>query len=866
MTCAVALLLPFVMFFWIAPYVGDQTIGHDYAMYPTPHQMELQYSLAHGQWPMHAPGFAGGRPSAVLTLGQMYHPISFISAHIPGYWEGDALDINTLLRLISLGLLNMVLMLLLLRLGLRLEIAFALSFITAYNMRVLDILRFGASLENYTGHALLCAALAYYFVRPRKFLGPALVIASTYLLVVGGHPQMMYFGLFGSTAFALAIPFVLPHLTGERVELRRAGRFYLVAAACGAAGIALASAYIVPLYADFVAETSTRIARGYGWSLLNCDTWGGAINSFFQPLNISVTGGFGGCAIIVPILVFPLLALMRHPVPRGVVFTVVFIALVFGISLDAATPLHRLFWEHFPLASSFRVPGRINMLLPMMILLVLAWLFRRGDQPSVVWGRRLPIPLQTLVLGLSLIVYVTYYLFLEDDVPRAGFPLPARFREIPAWVYPVGFWLGVSVLGLAALHGIRWRGRWIVGALLALAVVSQTWVYLQHGTWVIPKRPTPTLAKMDKQKKIDMGYRGPPGNKLQSDLVGKKMTSSFLDQDLGKFYRNYIVVEDLDGAYEALAQRRTGHQIVVEGYGGKSATDRKYVEADDRDTVNLEEASFNRMVFTVEGHADGFFNLTAIDSHRWKATVDGEETRVYRANAGEQAVFMKAGRHRVEMRFMSAAAVAGMILSLVVLAGVGLFFGWRLTIGRLRIAILVASALLPVAIFCGWWSSLYGGDNLGTEYSWSSAQLPQPDNLAYGRPTSMSSIFRNQMPYPFYAGRAVDGDPVRTAFKTNRKRKLPWWQVDLGHPISIGRVVIHDGGGRSGKNHLPLKVMVSDDGASFELVKKVESRGTEKPWQIDMGGVSGRFVRLKSSGNRVMAFREVMVFPEVPVE
>jgi len=34
--------MPFVMFFWIAPYVRDKTIDHDFAMSPTPHQMEQQ--------------------------------------------------------------------------------------------------------------------------------------------------------------------------------------------------------------------------------------------------------------------------------------------------------------------------------------------------------------------------------------------------------------------------------------------------------------------------------------------------------------------------------------------------------------------------------------------------------------------------------------------------------------------------------------------------------------------------------------------------------------------------------------------------------------------------------------------------------
>ncbi|HVN27878.1 MAG TPA: hypothetical protein VMT64_05295, partial [Candidatus Binataceae bacterium] len=114
-------LLPFAIFYWMLPFVGDLTIGNDYPRYSIQQQMELRYSIAHGTFPLYAPGFAGGRSSAALTLGQMYHPLSFIAAHSPGYWSGDALDWNTFWRLVSLGLTQLVLFNLLRRLKLRID-------------------------------------------------------------------------------------------------------------------------------------------------------------------------------------------------------------------------------------------------------------------------------------------------------------------------------------------------------------------------------------------------------------------------------------------------------------------------------------------------------------------------------------------------------------------------------------------------------------------------------------------------------------------------------------------------------------------------------------------------------------------------
>ena len=51
----------------------------------------------------------GGQTSSALTLGQIYHPISHIAASLPGYWEGKALEWINLLRLLSLGVAQFIL-------------------------------------------------------------------------------------------------------------------------------------------------------------------------------------------------------------------------------------------------------------------------------------------------------------------------------------------------------------------------------------------------------------------------------------------------------------------------------------------------------------------------------------------------------------------------------------------------------------------------------------------------------------------------------------------------------------------------------------------------------------------------------------
>ena len=147
---AFILLLPFLIFFWQVPFIGNQTLGNDY-LPVCQTQLELQYSLKHGTFPLFIPGLAGGQPSAALTLAQMFHPISYLSSILPGYWDGHALQWNTFWRLISLGLVHLGLFFLLCRLRLSPILSFIISFITVYNLRMLDLFRYGDSHENYTG-------------------------------------------------------------------------------------------------------------------------------------------------------------------------------------------------------------------------------------------------------------------------------------------------------------------------------------------------------------------------------------------------------------------------------------------------------------------------------------------------------------------------------------------------------------------------------------------------------------------------------------------------------------------------------------------------------------------------------------------
>ena len=206
--------MPFVLLFWLCPFVSPWTLGNDYAMFPIQHQLELMFSIKTGSFPLFVPGFSGGQSSSALTLSQIYHPISHIASILPDYWNGKALEWNTFLRLLSLGLAQLSLFVFLRCLKVGTAAAFVLSFITVYNLRMLDLFRYGASLESWTGFIFLVSTIGYHYLSPTPLKSPFLIICSTYWLVCSGHPQMMYYSLCGAALFTVLLTIFCCRTTG----------------------------------------------------------------------------------------------------------------------------------------------------------------------------------------------------------------------------------------------------------------------------------------------------------------------------------------------------------------------------------------------------------------------------------------------------------------------------------------------------------------------------------------------------------------------------------------------------------------------------------------------------------------------------
>jgi len=84
-------------------------------------------------------------------------------------------------------------------------------------------------------------------------------------------------------------------------------------------------------------------------------------------------------------------------------------------------------------------------------------------------------------------------------------------------------------------------------------------------------------------------------------------------------------------------------------------------------TVSILEYEPTRMVLEVEAAADGILVLSEVYYPGWRAYVDGQKTRIYRANHALRALPLEAGSHRVELVYDPLSFKIGFVISAIVL-------------------------------------------------------------------------------------------------------------------------------------------------------------------------------------------------------
>ncbi|HRZ83947.1 MAG TPA: discoidin domain-containing protein, partial [Candidatus Hydrogenedentes bacterium] len=96
--------------------------------------------------------------------------------------------------------------------------------------------------------------------------------------------------------------------------------------------------------------------------------------------------------------------------------------------------------------------------------------------------------------------------------------------------------------------------------------------------------------------------------------------------------------------------------------------------------------------------------------------------------------------------------------------------------------------------------------------------------------------------------------------------KQPWWQVDLGAETRVGRVRLHNRCDGFAGRAASFLLLASPNGVTFREVYRhggtvFFGHSDGKPLEVDLGGVSARFLRVQLPGEDYLHLDEVEVFP-----
>ena len=855
-----ALLFPFVAFHWIVPWASDKTLGNDYVAQPIHEQLFLHFALQTGTFPLYMPGYAGGQSTSALTLGQLFHPLSVLCAWLPNYWSGAALDWNTLVRLISLGCAHLALFSGLHRLRVPPLLAFLLAGIAVYNLRMLDLFRYGAALETYTGFVFLVAAALWSLEHGHRWYAPLPVAAAVYWVVTSGHPQHAYTALLGSTVLVVLLPRLAAAL-GVEPSVAAARRLWSRMALAGVAGMLCASVYVLPFAIDFLPSNAGRVGAEYGWTLAHPDTLAGLVNEFFSPLRSDVHGAFGGSSLLLVAALMPLLVFCRVRIPVVVWMLWGSGLLTFLYMLGDRGFVHPLAYRFLPFVNSMRVPGRISLVMPMILVLLLVWIAQERGSPRLIFGRQIVVNAQTSLSFLALLA-MAIYCVLPRSFSTTLAPFAAtRIRVVPSWVEHLAFASGALSVVAFGVHGLSRRRFRVAAGVAAVAAALQVCLLLPYGTWVEPRRPTPSAERIAAVFRRSVNYPEGPAAYMYHTAVVAQLDNAFLEPTLAKLYGHVRVVDDAAQAFRTLRQERSADDVAIEASGdvdlhalGEAA------ECGSR-RVELRENTFNRLVFDAESCSPAVFGLSFPYSGHWQARVDGADVLVHRINGGQNGVVVPAGVSRVEFRYTSAAASAGVMLSFMAIAAMVVTLAARK--GGARSAAALAVVAVPVAVLglWSWHSTLYAGRSLETRYVWQAVPTSDRRNLAYGKRTWMSStLLADQQSHRTHASRGVDGDRRPGSGFVTETEESPSWSVDLGRSEDVDTIALfHSLRPVTGAD--VLDVLVSDDAQTWELIDTTQERAARSPLIVRARPPRhARYLRVRAHGATRLSLDEVEVY------
>jgi hypothetical protein len=138
--------------------------------------------------------------------------------------------------------------------------------------------------------------------------------------------------------------------------------------------------------------------------------------------------------------------------------------------------------------------------------------------------------------------------------------------------------------------------------------------------------------------------------------------------------------------------------------------------------------------------------------------------------------------------------------------------------------------------------------------AWVGAKIFAPKNYALRKPATSSSTAYGTSP-----DGAVDGAQGAYGFHSGME-DMPWWAVDLTHPMTVTRIVVYGRGDCCYDQSIPLDLEVSDDGTTYrKIAERTDEFSASNPWVVKPDSLVTRLIRLRAQRHAVLVLNEVEV-------
>jgi len=653
--------IPLLVALWPFAYFSDfvfprngaiRAVGNDFDYLYFRYKYYLLDELSRLHLPLWSPSEGAGFPFLVNPFAQALYPLNVPFAafyriaggiHFADYQAYAVLGIS----IYALGTYHW-----LRALGLPLAGTVVSSLIVPVSFRLAELLRFPNAIHAAAWMPWTLWAITRLVKTGRTSRYGAATSGFVILLVTAGYPYFAFYSIF------LFVPYGLIFWLPGFVDSGKARTLW--ACAFGALGCLLTSPYLIKMR-QMLAATTDRQGKSYAYSTGYPFSGQDTLGSLVYPPAASPEGwyyfGIAGLLLILYFLVWPRRVRALPPFFSTWTFKLVMLgwfALISEITHGDRSRLFRFLWTRMPGFASLRAWGRMNIIL----LPLIAWLLAAAYEA---FAERLTEPPKSRTrTGVEILAIVVPYLgiLMLQSALGDGNHFHPYWNVYVQIAHPVaGAFLINGLYAFAALLLVwlssrfqPWQSPWAHAGLAALVVVLSIRDIKPVGNfaWCGGTARYPSSRKeLDVAKKNRESF-SVPRTDVHDSLP---LTASFNVGVVSNWYFERYVTFLRRAEREPEAKQRLlgiadGRKIFFSRSIDRPSL-RSYLETELEGTYRVVQYDGDRLVVDVESPESGFVSFIDNWDPNWRASVDGQPTRLELLFGTFKSVPIDVGRHRV---------------------------------------------------------------------------------------------------------------------------------------------------------------------------------------------------------------------------